>query len=149
PHAARQIPADRQAKPGTLPDIGETAVELHERLEHRLQLLRGYPNAIVANVDAHHVAFPRTVERDLTRRARELHRIREEVQDDLAHLVDIALRGQNLVAVAEAEAELLRPELWRDQSLHVSQQHTEGNALTGEAHLRRLEPREVQNVVDQ
>ena len=92
-HAAREIAADRESQTRALVRARERALELHERLEHRLLLVGGDAAAGVGDLDAHAVVDARGTSRVMRPPGLgELDRVREKVEQNLLDLLRVALR---------------------------------------------------------
>src|ERR1051325_1899588 len=87
-HPASQVTADRQTQPGALGDDTGPR-KLHERLEDRLQLADGNPDARVVHPDFHLPLVARYGQRDAAAWRRVLHGVRNEIENDLLCLVPI------------------------------------------------------------
>jgi hypothetical protein len=83
------VPSCRRVRP---------ALHLHERVEDRLQLVRRDADARVAHADVHpvaaHVAPGLDAPRAAVARLGELHRVRQQVEQDLLQLVGVRADGQ-------------------------------------------------------
>src|SRR5215208_6351825 len=87
-HRAGELAADGQAEAGAFDRLGEGAVRLHEGLEDRLQLLRRDAASAVGHAHRDRAALRRLAgHADRAAGVRELHGVREQVEDDLPHLV--------------------------------------------------------------
>src|SRR5690348_5563269 len=148
-HRPGKIAADGEAEARALVRAREAPVELDEGLEDRVPLFRGNAQAGVTHADLE--ALWRGGAGDLDRPAgwRELDRVREEVQENLPHLVPIRARRQAGVAAAKAESKLLGAQLRRDHRLEIGDEIEDVDQFARIADVARFEPREIQNVVDE
>src|SRR6185369_14843325 len=92
-HHSREIAADRQSEANAFV-ARKLLVHLHERLEDRLELFRRNPSARVDDVEANPIALRAARDRDLTAAIRELDRVRDEIDQDLARLLFVGPRGK-------------------------------------------------------
>src|SRR2546423_1935378 len=108
-HRTGEIAADGEPQSGSMRARCQTAVELHEWLEDRFELVARYPNARVADTNLHLAGRRDGRGRDANLAAgwRELHGVGEQIQDDLLELLDVGEDGEVRVARFECIRELL------------------------------------------
>src|SRR6185312_504161 len=124
-HAARKVAADRQAQADAVARPSETAVELHERLEDRGQLVGWNAAAGVFDHQRHDLPARLAGQCDASPRVAELDRVANEIEKNLLQLLAVGAHGNGFVASAEVERELPRPRLWKDERLDRRQQLAE------------------------
>src|SRR5205085_1008155 len=91
-HRPRQVSTDRQAQARSLVCTAQRAAELYEGLKDRLRLVIRDSNSCVSDRDRGSLFSSLTLDRDPPARLRELHRIREKIQQDLISLDAISHR---------------------------------------------------------
>src|SRR5687768_13278449 len=134
-HREGEITADGEAEPDALARARESLVDLHERVEDRLQLVRRDPDTTVTNTDRYAVSFGERLDLDVPAWRRELDRIGEQVDEDLRCLLDVGLDGEVRIECVNAEVVVLRLELRCDEGLDHPQQSRNGDRLDRELHV--------------
>jgi hypothetical protein len=101
---ARERSADAQAESGTRMRRAASGVELRERLEDALQIVRRYADAAVRDAERdvvalrHHIDVDRVV-------GGELHRVAEQVEGDLSDLAGVGMEPDRFGRGVEADDE--------------------------------------------
>ena len=85
----RQRARDRQAESGAGDAARVAAIELRERLEDEVDLVRRNARAVIADGDGRHVAFAAGADFDLRSARRVLHRVRQQVDQHLDRAIRI------------------------------------------------------------
>src|SRR4051794_37113307 len=85
-HHSREVSTDCQTEPDTVVLAREARLHLHERLEDRAELLRRNPLAGVSDLEMNDIAVGLAVDGDLPAGLGELHRVRDEVDQNLMRL---------------------------------------------------------------
>src|SRR5690242_1451170 len=88
-HGASQIAADGEAESSTLVGARAARLELHERLEDTIELVRGDADAGVGDVQPNEVLLYVATHRDPALGLTELDGIREQVEQDLTDLLGV------------------------------------------------------------
>src|SRR5258708_769050 len=141
---------DGQSEAASLHVVDESASDAIKLFEDLLLLPRRNADAVIGDGDAHFVTGRVDRNRDLLAVARVLHGVGEEIHDGLSHGITIdAQRGQWRVGGLERDGEAMIAERYAERRDGLSDEL--GNVAWGEAVLllRRFDPGEVQNVVDE
>src|SRR5215204_5198 len=146
---AREPAADRETEPDALGRRATSPLDLHERVEHGRLLLIGNSDAGVVDVDEDAPIVARTDDSDRAARRRELHRIREKVQQDLPHLVGVGERNEIALRTLDSDRERLSRGLGLHQLDDLTRRLRELHARYLELDLAALEPSKVQEFVDE
>src|SRR5207249_9231200 len=80
---------------------------------------------------------------------RELDGIGEKVDEDLSDLISIRLGNEVVVAVSEVETQVFGAKLRPDERFEISDDGARRHLFGGIVHLPCLEPRVIQDVVDE
>jgi hypothetical protein len=118
-------------------------------LEHLLEAVGRDSASGVVDGDRHIVTARLARELHAPAALGELHRVREQVEHDLLHLLAVAARAQRRVAAAPAEGELAGTGLGRGERLARRQRLGHGHGLHRVPHRARLDPAVVQHPVDE
>ncbi|CAA9477372.1 MAG: hypothetical protein AVDCRST_MAG38-1774, partial [uncultured Solirubrobacteraceae bacterium] len=152
-HEPREAAAQREPEPGAAVLARGGRVHLRERLEEPRLLLGRHPHPGVGDADRHplplragRLAAGGDRDRALLR---ELARVRQQVEEDLAHLRRVADDRPHVVGDARRErvAVPLDDPRGRARGLADHLRHVE--RLAHDLHLPRLDLRQVEHVVDE
>src|SRR5438045_1385745 len=117
-HRPRQITADRQSQTRSFVGTAQRATKLHERLEDLLEFFLGDADSGVDDMDVGGLVTALTPCNHRPPLTGELHRIREEIEENLIGLGTIGERDAVALCRINDDGDSLRLSLWFDQRNH-------------------------------
>src|SRR5262245_48592706 len=121
-HRPREVPADGEAKPGSLRRPREIHLQPGERLEDRIELFARYTVAGVADANLHPSGVQAAGNPYASTRRRVLDGVRQQVEHDLLDARPVPVRDEAALAraVVVDVGQVSRLELRRDERLEVT-----------------------------
>lgn len=144
PIASQQSSADGEAKSSALHPTRRAAVHLHKGLEHPLVLVVRNPDARVGHMDAHAFLIRRRSDGDVAARLRAANGVGHEIDQHLRESLDLARRDE----IGDVWINVIVQATLGNKRFYRCQRVLQGHGLRYHRDMSALDPREVQNVID-
>ena len=148
-HASCQIATDGQTEPRPFVRTAQRSPDLHERLEDVLEMIRGNADAGIRHNNVDVVRALLTVHRDFAPRFRELHGVREEIEQYLAELRVVGGNGECRIAFLHLEVQPFRVDQGQDECFRLGERIPHRHRPDLVLHRACLESRVVQHFIDE